>query len=259
MTTDTLKICAVQSDIANGDIKTSLAHYATIIEKDRADLWVLPETFATGFASTDPSLCQKDGGEILQWLKDTAREYHTAICGSAIVEQNGLRYNRFYLVEKDGKVQKYDKRHLFSYGNEGKYITAGTERSIWTLKGWRIMPTVCYDLRFPVWSRNDTDYHLMLCVANWPDSRIMAWDSLLKARAIENMAYVVGVNRVGTDSLGSVHTGHSHILSPLGKDLCCGVDKEECVLMASVSMERLLCLRKKYGFLADKDVFNIDL
>ncbi|MDD4820224.1 MAG: nitrilase family protein, partial [Flavobacteriales bacterium] len=240
-------------------INANLTHYSTVIKKGEAHLWVLPETFATGFSSTDHTLAQKDGGEILSWMKKTALQCETAICGSAIIEENGKRFNRFYLVSADGEVQKYDKRHLFSYGHEEKYITAGAQRVLWTLYGWKIMPTVCYDLRFPVWSRNDTDYHMMLCVANWPDSRITAWDTLLKARAIENMAYVVGVNRVGVDSLGSLHTGHSVILTPLGKTLCLASEKEECVVESSVSMERVKNIRGKYGFLADRDVFDISI
>lgn len=252
-----LKISAVQMDIAAGDIVANLAYIDNIITRNDTDLWVLPETFATGFASTSPHLAQKNGGKVLEFLIKKAKECHTAICGSVIVEDLDKRYNRFYMVDENGRVQSYDKRHLFSYGGEGRHITGGTERQLWELKGWKIMPIVCYDLRFPVWSRNDTDYDLLLCVANWPDSRIAAWDTLLKARAIENMAYTIGVNRIGIDALGSIHTGHSVIYTPLGKALDYN-ENTEYVLCATLNAERIQNIRTKYGFLADRDTFCIE-
>lgn len=254
-----LVISLVQSDIANGDIPANIAHFGQIIASGTADLWMLPETFATGFASTAPSLAQKDGGQVLQWMKDTAAAHSTAICGTVITEDNGRRFNRFYMVDSAGKVQHYDKRHLFSYGNEQKHISQGTERPVWTLFGWKIMPLVCYDLRFPVWSRNDSEYELMIVTANWPESRITAWDVLLRARAIENMAYVAGVNRVGDDILGSVHTGHSLAYSPLGKIIGESENGTECVVQVKMSYSRVHNIRDKYGFLADKDRFEISM
>ena len=252
-----LNVRAVQMDITAADISANIEHIDCIITAGEADLWVLPETFATGFASTSPHLSQKDGGQVLDFLIRKARECKTAICGSVIVDTDEKRYNRFYLVDENGRIQHYDKRHLFSYGGEGRHINGGKDRCLWVLKGWKIMPIVCYDLRFPVWSRNDTDYDLLLCVANWPDSRIAAWDTLLKARAIENMAYVVGVNRVGIDALGSVHTGHSVIYSPLGKALDYGEDTEK-ILCATLNASRIENIRSKYGFLADRDTFHIE-
>ncbi|MBO4961304.1 MAG: nitrilase family protein [Flavobacteriales bacterium] len=252
-----LNVCAVQMDIVAADIAANIEYLDRTITTGEADLWVLPETFATGFASTSPHLSQKDGGEVLDFLIRKSRECHTAICGSVIVEEGSRRFNRFYLVDETGRIQHYDKRHLFSYGGEGRHITGGTERQLWELKGWKIMPIVCYDLRFPVWSRNDTDYDLLLCVANWPDSRIAAWDALLKARAIENMAYLVGVNRIGIDALGSVHTGHSVIYTPLGKALDYS-ENTETILRATLNASRIENIRSKYGFLADRDTFDIE-
>lgn len=254
-----LVVNLVQGDIANGDIPANLAHFGQILAHGTADLWVLPETFATGFASTAPSLAQKDGGQVLQWMKDTAAAHSTAICGTVITEDNGRRFNRFYMTDSAGKVQYYDKRHLFSYGNEQKHISQGSERTLWTLHGWKIMPLVCYDLRFPVWSRNDSGYELTIVTANWPQSRITAWDVLLRARAIENMSYVAGVNRVGEDILGSVHTGHSVAYSPLGKVIGESENGAECVVQVKMSYPRAHNIREKYGFLADRDIFEISL
>lgn len=258
---DTLSLRVLQCDILNGQIAANLERYEqTIASADETDLWVLPETFATGFSFPPARTTPQDGQTILQWLQTTAARYGTALCGSALFHQDGRTYNRLFLVEKNGRIQTYDKRHLFSYGNEGRYITAGHDRRLWEFQGWKIMPIVCYDLRFPIWSRNDRDYDLLICTANWPDSRIAAWDTLLRARAIENMAYAAGCNRVGRDMLDSVHTGHSDILTPLGKSLCesKGMLGEPCTLSANLSLARIRTLRSKYGFLEDRDGFSIE-
>lgn len=259
---DILSLRILQCDIANGEAETNLERYRQIIaDAPPTDLWVLPETFATGFCFPPAPTAARDGEMVLEWLKQTARRYDTAVCGSALAQDNGRMYNRFFLVDARGEIQSYDKRHLFSYGNEGRYIAPGTSRVLWRLHGWKILPIVCYDLRFPVWSRNDCDYDLLLCVANWPDSRIAAWDALLRARAIENMAYVAGANRVGRDMLDSLHTGHSDILTPLGKSLPEGraPHTEACVLHGELSRQRIRTLRSKYGFLEDRDRFSIEL
>lgn len=258
-TKDTLELALVQGDIKSGDVSANLQYYGKkITTGSPADLWVLPETFATGFSYEASATARPDGQIILDWLRQTAQEQHTAICGSAVVVDGDKKYNRFYLADATGRVQHYDKRHLFSYGNEGRRISAGTSRALWELHGWKIMPTVCYDLRFPVWSRNDRYYDLMLCVANWPESRIAAWDTLLRARAIENMAYVAAVNRIGRDSLDSLHTGHSVALTPLGKALTPEKNTEETVIRATVSLSRIRTIREKYGFLEDRDSFEIE-
>ena len=257
---DTLTLSIVQGNIVSNDVAANLEYYGQkIASGSPADLWVLPETFATGFTFPPAGTTEKDGETILAWLKAQAVRHGTAVCGSAIVADGLRRFNRFYLADASGRVQQYDKRHLFSYGNEGKYISQGDSRELWELHGWKIMPTVCYDLRFPVWSRNDRYYDLMLCAANWPESRIAAWDTLLRARAIENMAYVAAANRIGKDSLGSVHTGHSDILTPLGKSLV-GEEKRtnEAILSASISLSRIRTIRDKYGFLEDMDRFFLE-
>lgn len=262
MDKDILSLRILQCDILNTEAETNLERYREIIAAaPPTDLWVLPETFATGFCFPPAATAARDGETVLAWLKQTARGCDTAVCGSALVQDKGRMYNRFFLVDAQGRVQTYDKRHLFSYGNEGRYIAPGTSRELWHLHGWKIMPIVCYDLRFPVWSRNDCQYDLLLCVANWPESRIAAWDALLRARAIENMAYVAGANRVERDVLDSLHTGHSDILTPLGKSLPEGEAPytEACVLHAELSRQRVHTLRRKYGFLEDRDRFSIEL
>lgn len=257
---DTLLLNVVQCDIPPLPVEERLSHCREFLAwGPQADLWIFPETFATGFSFPPPPETPHLGRTIREWLHETAECYHTAVCGSALVEDNGRYFNRFFLVDASGREQTYDKRHLFSYGHEDRYIAPGHSRELWELHGWKIMPSVCYDLRFPVWSRNDRYYDLLLCVANWPESRIAAWDTLLRARAIENMAYVAGANRVGRDSLDSLHTGHSVILTPLGKLLAGeGPATEECILSASISLPRIRSLRDKYGFLEDRDRFSIE-
>ncbi len=189
------------------------------------DLVVLPEMFTTGFSMNAMAACEPMGGPALQWMQQTAATRGCVICGSVAVEENGRFYNRFFWVRPDGSFEQYDKKHLFTYAGENKDYTAGTKKLIVELKGWKIMPLICYDLRFPVFSRNrfreseGFDYDVLLYVANWPATRSHAWRIMLMARAIENQAYVIGVNRLGVDENEITYSGDSAVISPLGENL----------------------------------------
>ncbi len=209
----TLKVAAVQYDIQWLDKEANFAALANIIRSffsgnDAVDLLLLPETFSTGFCIDDNAVQETaDGGADLIWLKHIASEFNCVVAGTVFVEQGDKKVNRFYWARPDGSVEFYDKRHLFRLGNEQDFVAQGEIRKVFEINGIKILPQVCYDLRFPVWSRNRQDYDLMVNVANWPAARRHVWDTLLKARAMENQAFVVGVNRVGDDGLGVAHSG----------------------------------------------------
>jgi predicted amidohydrolase len=220
-----------------------------------ADLYVLTEMWSTGFAINPEGVAERDEAS-LQWMKDMAAQMQAAIAGSLAIEQDGSFHNRLYFVKPDGEVEYYDKRHLFSYGGEDKYYSPGTERVVVEWKGVRFLLTVCYDLRFPVWMRWSDDYDAILCVANWPTVRIDSWQTLLRARAIENQCYVVGVNRVGKDP-NCDYCGCSAIINPYGQTIAeCEKDKE-CSMEAVFDMEKLNAYRVKFPALKEKDKFEI--
>jgi predicted amidohydrolase len=220
-----------------------------------ADLYVLTEMWSTGFAINPEGVAERDEAS-LQWMKDMAAQMQAAIAGSLAIEQDGSFHNRLYFVKPDGEVEYYDKRHLFSYGGEDKYYSPGTERVVVEWKGVRFLLTVCYDLRFPVWMRYCNDYDAILCVANWPTVRIDSWQTLLRARAIENQCYVVGVNRVGKDP-NCDYCGCSAIINPYGQTIAeCEKDKEYS-MEAVFDMEKLNAYRVKFPALKEKDKFEI--
>lgn len=221
-----------------------------------ADLFVLPEMFSTGFCTQPEGIAETADSDTLQWMKRKAAERNCALAGSVAVYQEGKYYNRFYFVTPDGAVHHYDKRHLFTYGGEHKRFTAGKERVVVTFRGVRILLAVCYDLRFPVWARNKGDYNMILYVANWPTPRVDAWNALLRARAIENQCYVIGVNRMGSDPYCS-YSGGSVILSPYGKVLAECPWETESSASAEVDMEALEQFRKKFPVLEDADEFTL--
>lgn len=222
-----------------------------------ADLFVLPEMFSTGFCMTPELVAEEQGGDTLLWMRRMALEHSCAVAGSVSVKENDIYYNRFYFVCPDGTVYSYDKRHLFTYSGENLKYTAGDKRVIVSYGGFRILLQICYDLRFPVWSRCRGDYDVAIYVANWPSSRREVWNVLLKARSLENQCYVIGVNRVGEDP-SCVYDGGSVVLSPYGKVLgACADGKEEAV---SVILERapLDSFRKRFPVLNDGDIFQIE-
>lgn len=223
----------------------------------KADLIVLPEMFTSGFTMNPKAVAETMDGETIQWLRNLADAHNVAITGSIIIEENNNFYNRLLFVFPAGEIQHYDKRHLFTLAGEDKVYTAGTQKLIVDYLGWKICPLVCYDLRFPVFSRNTENYDVLIYVANWPAPRIAAWDALLKARAIENMCYVVGVNRIGVDINKNEYPGHSQMMNYLGKNMIDPTDQEG-VLMATLDRHSLLQTREKLGFLKDQDSFTLN-
>jgi len=226
--------------------------------KDEVDLIILPEMFTTGFTMAPGCIPIEEGQRTLDWMKEQAAKSKAGILGSVVfTTKENRHYNRLVFVGPNGELEQYDKRHTFTLAGEDKKYEAGNKRLVFTYKGFRICPMICYDLRFPVWSRNTVNYDVLVYVANWPAPRIGAWDALLRARAIENMAYCVGVNRVGSDHNGHQYSGHSAAYDSLGNTLV--FSKEETILRTVLTKEHLKVNRDKLQFLNDRDNFNIQL
>lgn len=260
-----LRISLIQSNLHWENIPANLQMFSDKINAiEQTDLIILPEMFSTGFSMNAKLVAEEMDGPTMQWMQKIAREKQCAIAGSLIITEEGNYYNRLVWVFSDGTVQTYDKRHLFSLSDEPKVFSPGHERLIVELKGWKICPLVCYDLRFPVWSRNGLNsetgeplYDLLLYVANWPERRNHAWKSLLTARAIENQAYVAGVNRVGTDASGINHTGDSMVIDALGKTIYHKADEED-IFTYELNFEELKKVREQLLFLKDADAFEVN-
>nr|WP_294933700.1 amidohydrolase [uncultured Flavobacterium sp.] len=219
-------------------------------------LVILPEMFTTGFTMNPKEVAETMEGATVHWMKTTAIKRNFAIMGSAVIREGDNYYNRLLFVFPTGEVEYYDKRHLFSLAGEHQVYTKGAERKIIDYYGWRICMFICYDLRFPVFARFKADYDLLVYVANWPQPRINAWDTLLKARAIENMSYVIGVNRVGEDANQHKYTGHSQVVDYLGNYLAAPTE-EETIFTVQLDKELMLESRSKFGFLGDRDEFTL--
>ncbi|MBQ8737667.1 MAG: amidohydrolase [Bacteroidaceae bacterium] len=248
-----MKITILQRDISWANPAENRKRCSEAISKNKgADLYVLPEMFSTGFCTQPEGIAENANSETLSWMKETAAETNAAIAGSVAVTENGKFYNRFYFVKPDGSVSQYDKKHLFTYGGEHLRFTAGNERVIVEFRGTRILLEICYDLRFPVWSRNRGDYDMILYVASWPTPRVEAWSALLIARAIENQCYVAGVNRVGTDPTCE-YCGGSVVIDPYGKTIASCEKNKECEASAEINMELLQAFRQKFPVLNDAD------
>ncbi len=202
-----MKVTIIQTHLAWEDKTANLEHFSAHLSAlaEATDLIVLPEMFSTGFSMQPERLAEPMDGPTVQWMRAKAADTNAAMVGSLMVREGDCYYNRLVWMFPDGTLQHYDKRHLFSYGTENEHYTAGTNQLLVNWKGWKICPLICYDLRFPVWSRNTMGYDLLLYVANWPERRSLAWNALLAARAIENQSYTVGVNRIGADGNG-MHT-----------------------------------------------------
>lgn len=252
-----LKVMVVQAELRWHDADGNLALFSKLLaEIDKAtDLVVLPEMFTSGFTMQPEINAQRMDGPAIGWMAETAAETGAAICGSLVVEEGGRYYNRFVLMHPDGRREHYDKRHLFRLAGEHEHYAAGSACATFALKGWRIRPMVCYDLRFPVWSRNRGDYDLLVYSANWPARRHQAWATLTRARAIENLAYVAAVNRVGTDGNDVEYRGGSAVIDYLGNDLLSLGDRPE-LASATLSMEQLVDFRRQFPFHVDADDFR---
>lgn len=255
---EALRVSLIQSAIEWEAPAANLAHYAAQIAKLPAtDLIVLPEMFTTGFIMEPAKHAETSTGPALRWMHQQAKATSAAITGSLVIEQGGHFFNRLYFVQPDGTEAQYDKRHPFSMSGEHLHYRAGRERLIVHYRGWRICPLICYDLRFPVWSRNEAAYDLLIYVANWPDRRSYDWQTLLKARAVENQCYVVGVNRVGEDANGHHYRGNSCVIDPGWRKTLYDADTTPSLHTATLSGTHLLEVRKKLPFLQDQDQFKI--
>lgn len=256
---DTLKITLIQSNLVWEDPISNLKNFGQRLNaiSNDVDLVVLPEMFSTGFTMNPEKIAETMQGTTVRWMKDFAINKNKAICGSVVIKEHDNYYNRFVFVHPDGFIDTYDKRHTFTLAGEDKVYKAGDLKKIIEYKGWKICPLICYDLRFPVWARNIEDYDLLIYVANWPKPRINAWDTLLQGRAIENMAYCVGVNRVGTDANNLEYNGHSAVYDGLGHSLLTFEDNEEGVKYAELEMEHLKGIRNNLRFLDDRDHFSL--
>ncbi len=228
-----------------------------LIEKElssaKADLFLLPEMFSTGFCMEADEVADRNL-ETLNWMKSFAKNKNAAVAGSASVKENGRFFNRFYFVYPDGQFEYYDKKHLFSYSGEDKIYTAGKKRKIIDYKGFKILLQVCFDLRFPVFSRNQDDYDAILYVANWPKSRVDAWKTLLKARSIENQAFLFGLNRTGTDGYNLEYEESSLVYFPDGKEIS---ERENNIVFSEWNLDELKEFRSKFPFLNERDEFKI--
>ena len=250
-----MRITTIQYDIVWEDKVTNLKNLTSKINTIQSDVIVLPEMFTTGFTMNPKPFAESMTGKTIQWMKEIALTKDLAICGSIIIREEDKYFNRFIWVNPDGTIYHYDKRHLFL--NEDVSYTPGDKKLIIEYRGWKICPLICYDLRFPVWSRNSEDYDILIYVANWPDKRKLAWRSLLVARAIENQCYVIGVNRVGEGS-GLVYSGGTSLINALGEVQYTNSHIEE-VFTATLSKYDLDKIRAQLPFLEDKDNFSINL
>lgn len=251
-----MKVLMLQTDIVWESPEENRAHAADMIyAAEDADLIVLPEMFTTGFTMYPLMVAEQDGFRTLEWMMTVARERGAAVTGSIVVGEGTKFFNRMFFVRPDGSYDTYDKRHLFTYAGEHEHYSPGGSRVVAEYKGVRILLQICYDLRFPVFSRNRGDYDMIVYVASWPQSRIHVWDTLLRARAIENACYVVGVNRVGRDP-EAVYSGSSALIDFKGQSVLEAGDGEKAIT-GSVDMDMLAAFREKFPVLEDADDFQL--
>lgn len=263
-----MKATIIQTELFWEDREKNISHFEALIHKTgQTDLIVLPEMFTTGFAMNPEKIAEHADSITLNWLRQKAREKVAIITGSVAVKENGMYYNRLYWVAPDGNFQTYNKRHLFRMAQEDKHFKAGEKKIITRIKDWKICPLICYDLRFPVWSRNnfkkindtscEAEYDVLIYVANWPEARAYPWKQLLIARAIENQCYVIGVNRIGKDGNGISHSGDSMVINPRGEIISNTKTQEESVETVKLDRSYLEEFRKVFPVGLDADKFDI--
>lgn len=248
-----LHIALIEFDIAWENPSANLIFLESEFEKYQGnDLIILPEMFSTGFTNNTLVAEKMDGDSVL-FLQKWSKKLNCAIAGSLFIQEKNLFYNRFVFVYPDGKIEYYNKNHLFTFANEHNKISAGTKQKIINYLGWKINLLICYDLRFPVWCRNTPEnfYDLSIVVANWPESRVFAWESLLTARAIENQSYFIGVNRIGKDGKNLIYNGNSKVVDPLGKNL---ENHDNNYILSQEFLEKI---RQDFPFLKDQNQFKI--
>ena len=254
-----LTISLIQTHTHWHDPVANRAMFAEILDAVPAEsrLVLLPEMFSTGFTMHSHDVAETMAGETISWLRDQARQRQQVICASVVIVEAGACFNRFVAAQPDGELVHYDKRHLFRMAGEHEHYRAGGRKCVFNLDGWRVCPMVCYDLRFPVWFRNTGDYDLLICVANWPAPRLMAWNTLLRARAIENQTYVAAVNIVGTDGNGTNYNGGSAIYAPDGEVLAEAFDTAQ-IVTRTIHEQPLRSLREQFPVWQDADGFQLD-
>lgn len=255
---NSLNITLIQTSLFWENVEKNLCHFDKLISKiSDTDIILLPEMFNTAFCPNSNQLAETMEGKTVSWMKEVVKNKNSAIAGTLMVKEGGKIFNRLVWISKNGTIQTYDKYHLFSLIKEERYITKGEKRLIIQEQCWKICPLICYDLRFPVFSRNDVDYDLLIYLANWPVKRIDAWDTLLKARSIENQCYVIGLNRVGKDGNGIPFNGHSKVFDAFGKELLSATDNKEKILQIEISLDDLKLKRRQMNFLEDRDNFTL--
>ncbi len=260
MTRD-LKITIVQTNLIWEDIGANLANFRKrleIIEPSATDLIVLPEMFNTGFTMNASAVAESMNGKTMEWMAKLSAEKKSVVTGSIVIKEDDKFYNRLIWMRPDSTYEYYNKRHTFRMAKENETYANGVSKLIVHLHGWKICPLVCYDLRFPVWSRNTGDYDLLIYVANWPERRSYPWRQLLIARAIENQVYVVGVNRIGNDGNGVEHTGYSAVINPKGEPISTTQPNVESVETVTLSYTELEKFKEHFPVALDADKFRIE-
>lgn len=259
-----LRIALIQTSLHWQNASANLLHFSKKINEilEPVDVIVLPEMFTTGFTMKTSGLAEKEGGETIKWMQEIAFTKNAVVTGSLIFQAGKLFYNRLIWMQADGTYFTYDKRHLFRMAGEQNEYSAGSNRLIVPTKGWNICPLICYDLRFPVWSRNSIQdqnyqYDVLIYIANWPEIRSFAWKSLLVARAIENQSYVIGINRVGEDGNGINYSGDSVALNYLGEKMSSLKENADGIEIVTLNYDKLTHFRNQFPAGLDADVFEI--
>jgi omega-amidase len=256
-----MKISVIQPEVAWENKALNFQILSGILSPlyNKTDIVILPEMFNTGFSMNPEVLSEAPYSETFLWMKKTAEKGNYGVCGSYIIKENTEFFNRWVFVSPGNETWQYDKHHLFTMGGEDRLFKSGNSRLNFTFKGVRIAPYICYDLRFPVWSRNLEGSDLIIYAANWPESRHNVWNTLLKARAIENQCYVAGSNRTGTDGEGIAYRGESMIIDPKGEIIAGTGTKKNCSASAEISLTELVAFRTKFPVLNDADNFSINI
>jgi omega-amidase len=261
MTQKTLQIALLQLDLVweNPQVnREKIDQFLSQIPKE-TDIVFLPEMFTTGFSMNVEELAETMEGETIQWMRARCKNFQLALCGSLIIVEDGQYFNRLVFVDPSGEIYYYNKRHLFTMSGEENKFVPGTKRLVVNYKGWRICPLICYDLRFPIWSRNRNEYDLLVYLANWPKARNELWNTLLKARAIENQAYVAGANRIGVDGNSISYSGNSQLINPKGNVVASTIENTENIVSAEFYYSELLKFRSDFPVLDDADQYNINI